>query len=50
MRKSNLDLLLLEIWPKTVNKSIKKTKKMSCFAEIVNLSSFILNGVARDEK
>jgi len=50
MRKSNLDLLLLDIWPKTVNKSIKKNKKISCFADIVNLSSFILNSAGCDEK
>ncbi len=28
MKKSNIHLLLQEIWPKTVNKSIKKTKKI----------------------
>jgi len=29
MRKSNLDLLLPEIWPKTVNKSIYRTNFFS---------------------
>jgi len=49
MRKSNLDLLLPEIWPKLSIKASKRQKN-SCFAEIVHLSSFISKSAARDEK
>jgi len=38
MRKSNLDLLLPEIWHKTVNKSIKKDNK-----KIPALQKFYIN-------
>jgi len=51
MRKSNIDLLLPEIWSKTVNKSIKRTKKISAPQKSnFNLSSLISNSEAHDEK
>jgi len=46
MRKSNIGLLLLEIWPLKAS----KRPKNYCFTETVNLSSFILNSEASDEK
>jgi len=41
-KKQHVDLLLPEIWSKAVNKSMKRTKKIS--------AALILNCAARDEK